>query len=245
MLMTDAGGGKGVLAEARDLSAELGDADLEGWATFFQGLIDALGGAIDAASPLLEASREVHRRRGSRIGEATSTAALGLTRMIAGDLDTARELVEEALAIQTAEEYRWGEGQAHLYLGLVAESAGADSERATDHFREAVDALRRYRDPTLLTVALIGQAGVLTRRDPEKALAVAAAAWTARARVGGDFAPVYRARAERVKEEAESRLGGEAPAIWAEGARLGTDEAIALAFGTAKPMTVPSRENER
>jgi predicted ATPase len=41
MLMTDAAGGKRVLAEARDLSAELGDADLEGWATFFQGLIRA------------------------------------------------------------------------------------------------------------------------------------------------------------------------------------------------------------
>jgi hypothetical protein len=66
-------------------------------------------------------------------------------------------------------------------------------------------------------------------------LAIAAAAFTARTKIGGVFPPVFRAHAERVKEEAESRLGAEAPRIWAEAARLGRDEAIALAFGTASP----------
>jgi len=240
MMLTDAEAAKRVLAEARSLGAELRQAELEGWASFFQGLTNALGGMVEPATPLLEASRELHRRGGSRIGEGVSTAALGLTRMTAGDTATARELVEKALSIQVAERYHWGQGQAHLYLGLIAASDGTDPGRATTHFRDAVDALRRYRDPNLLTMALIGQAGVLGRRDPEKALAVAAAAFTARAKVGGAFPPVFRARAERVKEEAESRLGAEAPRIWAEAARLGRDEAIALAFGTAKPRSRPS-----
>jgi len=240
MMLTDAEAAKRVLAEARSLGAELRQAELEGWASFFQGLTNALGGMVEPATPLLEASRELHRRGGSRIGEGVSTAALGLTRMTAGDTATARELVEKALSIQVAERYHWGQGQAHLYLGLIAASDGTDPGRATTHFRDAVDALRRYRDPNLLTMALIGQAGVLGRRDPEKALAVAAAAFTARAKVGGGFPPVFRARAERVKEEAESRLGAEAPRIWAEAARLGRDEAIALAFGTAKPRSRPS-----
>ena len=78
--------------------------------------------------------------------------------------------------------------------------------------------------------SLIGQAGVLGRSDPEKALAVAATAFTTRAKAGGGFPPIFRARAEGVKKEAELRLGAEAPRIWAEGTRLGTDEAIALAF---------------
>ena len=240
MLMTDAGGAKSVLAEARKLSAELEEPRLEGWAMFFLGLTDALGGAIEQASGLLEKSREVHRRGGSQIGAATAIAALGLTRWLAGDAETGRHMVDEACSIQVAEGYRWGEGQAHLYLGLIAESEGADPERATPHFRKAVDALQPYRDPTLLTVALIGQASVLGRRDPANALVVAAAAWEARGRVGGGFAPIYRELAERVKQEAESRLGAEAPRIWAEGARLGTDDAIALAFGTAKPSSPPS-----
>jgi DNA-binding CsgD family transcriptional regulator len=235
MMLTDAEGAKAVLGEARELSAELRAADLEGWATFFEGLTDALGGMVEAAAPLLEASRDLHRRGASRIGEGVSIAALGLTRMAAGDLETARQLGEEALAIQEREGYRWGEGQAHLYLGLIAMADCSDAERATAHFRGAVEVLRRYRDPNLLTMALIGQAGVLGRRNPEKALAVVAAAFAARARVGGAFPPVFRAYADRVKEEAESRLGGEASRIWADGARLGREEAIALAFGRARP----------
>jgi predicted ATPase/DNA-binding CsgD family transcriptional regulator len=237
LLMTDAEAAQRVLGEARELSAELGREDLEGWSAFFQGLTNALGDMVESATPLLKASRELHRRGGSRIGEAVATAALGLTRMSAGDPETARELVEEALSIQVAERYHWGQGQAHLYLGLIADSDGPDLERATAHFRDTVDVLRRYRDPNLLTMALVGQAGVLGRRDPETALAVAAAAFTAREKVGGGFPPVFRARAERVKEEAEARLGAEAPAIWAEGARLGRDEAIALAFGSEKPRS--------
>ncbi len=194
MMLTDAEAAERVLAEARSLAAELQQADLEGWASFFQGLTNALDGMVEPATPLLEASRELHRRGGSRIGEGVSTAALGLTRMTAGDTATARELVEKALSIQIAERYHWGQGQAHPYLGLIAASDGTDPGRATTHFRAAVDALRRYRDPNLLTMALIGQAGVVGRRDPEKALAVAAAAFTARAKVGGAFPPVFRAR---------------------------------------------------
>jgi DNA-binding CsgD family transcriptional regulator len=233
-LMTDAEGAKSVLAEARELSAELGDVAIEGWAVLFQGLTHALGGDGEAASEHFEASRALHRRSGTRIGEAGATAVLGLTRMMAGDSDEARDMIEGALSIQVAEKYHWGQGQANIYLGLIAASDGSDPERATRHFRAAVDALRGYQDPTLLTVALIGQAGVLVRREPEKALAVTAAASAARARAGGDFAPVYRAHAERVKEEAEARLGAEARGIWAEGSRLGRDDAIALAFGTTR-----------
>jgi predicted ATPase/DNA-binding CsgD family transcriptional regulator len=234
MLMTDAAAAKRVLAEARELSAELNEPRLEGWAAFFEGLTDALGGAIDRAFGPLEHSRDLHRRGASRIGEAAAIAVLGLTRSLGGDPETGREMVDEARAIQSAEGYRWGEGQTHLYLGLILDSEGADPQRATAHFRKAVELLQRYRDPTLLTVALIGQAGVLGRRDPATALAVAAAAWTARGRVGGSFAPIYRERAERVKREAEVRLGADASRIWAEGARLGSDDAIALAFGTPK-----------
>ena len=234
-LMTDAESAKRVLAEARELGAELGDTAIEGWAALFQGLTDALGGDGEAAYEHLEAARACHRRSGTRIGEAGATAALGLTRMMAGETDEARDMIESALSVHLAEGYHWGQGHSHVYLGMIAAADGSGLARATRYFRKAVDALRGYQDPTLLTVALIGQAGVLVGHEPEKALAVTAAAWAARAKAGGDFAPVYRARAERVKEEAESRLGARAPGVWAEGSRLGRDEAIALAFGATRP----------
>jgi non-specific serine/threonine protein kinase len=239
MMLTDAAGATAVLSEAGALSAKLGDPLLEGWAIFFQGLTNALGGLPVQATPLLETSREVHRRGGSRIGEGVATAALGLARMTAGDLTDARELAEAALAIQVAEDYHWGQGQAQLYLGLIATAADPGTDRGTAHFRAAVDALRRYRDPSLLTMALVGQAGVLAGRDPERALTVMAAAWTARASAGGSFAPVFRERAEAARREAESRLGAEAARIWVEGGRLGRDEAIALAFGDKPPPRAP------
>jgi non-specific serine/threonine protein kinase len=62
-----------------------------------------------------------------------------------------------------------------------------------------------------------------------------AAASAIRASVGGQFAPVFRAGVERAKAAAEAALGPGAEAVWLEGARLGMDEAIALAFGTANP----------
>jgi hypothetical protein len=54
-----------------------------------------------------------------------------------------------------------------------------------------------------------------------------------RARVGGEFAPVYRARLGRVRAECEAALGGDAAQLWSEGGRVDVDDAIALAFGTA------------
>jgi predicted ATPase/DNA-binding NarL/FixJ family response regulator len=231
ILVVDAEAARRVLADARELSAELGEPAHEGWARFFCGLLAMLGGEGESARTHLEPSREIHRRCGHRIGEATATAALGLTFEMAGEHAAARELVEEALAIETEEGYVWGEGQAHLYLGIIADATVSESPRAAAHYRQAVECLRRYRDATLLPVALVGLAGALTRRDPARALQVTAAAFAMRAQAGGQFAPYYQARANAVREAAEAAVGAGADRVWAEGARLGPDDAIALAFG--------------
>jgi hypothetical protein len=56
-----------------------------------------------------------------------------------------------------------------------------------------------------------------------------------RGRVAGEFAPVYRERAERVRSACEAALGPDAEHVCAEGERLGVDDAAALAFGTRRP----------
>ena len=132
----------------------------------------------------------------------------------------------------------WGQGACHTFLGLVAAATAIEPARASSHFRQAVDLLRRSRDATLLPVALLGQADVLARRDPVAALKLAGAASAIRARVGGEFPPIYRALAERVRAESEAALDGDAERLWAEGGRLGFDDAIALAFGTSAPRAV-------
>jgi predicted ATPase/DNA-binding CsgD family transcriptional regulator len=220
-------------SEARQLSTELGELELEAYATLFHGLADTLDMAVEPARAHLEAAIALHQRAGSRPGEGMAIATLGLTFLITGEPDRARELLEQALAIHTAADYRWGEGQARLYLGITIEAI--DPQAAATNYRRAIACLREYRDSNLLPNALIGQAGLIARRDPATALRVAAAAWAIRAKGGGEFPGFFRERLGRIREMCEGTLTADAGRIWAEGTRLDVDDAIALAFGTARP----------
>ena len=163
-------------------------------------------------------------------------AALGLIYFMDAERARGRELLEAALAMDLAAHDRWSQGQANLYLGILAESS-ADPKAASSYFREAVECQRPYGDSTLLPVALLGQASVMARRDPATALQVVAAAWAVRARNGGEFAPFFRAFAERTRAAAAERVATDADRLWRNGSRLTVDDAIALAFGTTRPRT--------
>ncbi|HEV2770056.1 MAG TPA: response regulator transcription factor [Solirubrobacteraceae bacterium] len=233
--MGDRATARRALAEARELSAQLGEPVLEAWTRFFQGLTETFAGAIGPGREHLEASRALHRELGIRIGEGRSTAVLGLSFLVAKETLAAKELIEAALSIYVVEEDRWGQGSCHTFLGMIAESGAGDPHGATSHYRTAVDFLRPLRDATVLPAALIGQASVLARRHPADALKVAAAASAIRVRVGGEFAPFVQARLERLRAEGDAALGPDAKRAWAEGERLGVDDAVGLAFGTAVP----------
>jgi predicted ATPase/DNA-binding CsgD family transcriptional regulator len=222
-----------LLAEARDLNGEVGEPVLEAWTQFFQGLSETLAGALEQGREHLEVSRALHRQLGIRIGEGRSTMALGMTLLTDNDPAHARQLLEDALSIYVAEDDLWGQGACHTFLGIVSEPR--DPANATAHYWAAVDLLRPFGDASILPIALVAQAGVLRRRDAATALRVVAAAYAIRTRVGGDFPPLHLARAERIKEGLEQAVGEEAERLWKEGSRLGTDDAVALAFGTAVP----------
>jgi non-specific serine/threonine protein kinase len=223
---------KSVLAEARELSRQLAEPVLEASASWFQGVTEVISGQPASGREHLEASLALYRELGIRIGEARALAGLAGTFLWANEPERANELHEAALSIYVAEEDRWGQGQCHTFLGMTV---GGNSSAATSHFRRAVELLRPFRDSTLLPVALLGQAGVLARHDHETALSVVASASAIRARAGGEFQPVFRARADQIKADAEAALGDRFGEVWAAGARLGLDDVIALAFGTAKP----------
>jgi hypothetical protein len=165
----------------------------------------------------LHAGREL----GDPTGLARSTALLGLSLAAEGDLDRGRDLVDEALAINLSQDDRWGEGHCNLYLGIISDLE-SDPERASLHYRAAVDAFLPSRDATLLPVALVGHAGTLVRRDPARALQVAAAAASMRARVGSQYALFYAARADEVRAEAEARVGEAAERLWSTGLGSGS-----------------------
>jgi predicted ATPase/DNA-binding NarL/FixJ family response regulator len=229
---------RSVLAEARDLSEELEEPLLEAWAQFFQGLTETFSGAIEAGRMHFEASRALHHELGVATGEGRAIMGLGMGYAVGDEPHRAKELFETALSLLVAADDGWAQGTCHMWLGTLADLGGPDATGATAHFRTAVEMLRRSRDATVLPMALVGQAGVLARRQPVDALRVAAAAAAIRARIGGEFPPFYRTRLDRVRAVAEAAPGEEAEAAWAEGARLGVDEAIALAFGEARPRAV-------
>lgn len=233
--MGDSETARGVLAEARKLNADLREPVLEAWTLFFQGLTETLAGCFELGREHLQESRALHHELGIRIGEARSIAGLGMTFLMGGEPAHARELLETALSIYKTEGDRWGQGQCHTFLGVIAEDGAPDPAAATSHYREAVECLRPSRDATLLPVALICQAGVLGRRDPAAALKLLAAASAIRSRVGGEFAPFYRARLERTRAAAERAVDDDADALWSEGARLSVEDAVALAFGATAP----------
>jgi DNA-binding NarL/FixJ family response regulator len=119
-------------------------------------------------------------------------------------------------------------------------AAHESATRATSHFRRAVELLSPFHDATILPVALLGQAGVLVRRDPARAVRVLAAASAIRDRVGGEFQPVYRARVDQIRAQAEAKLGAEFGRLWMVGSRLAVEEVARLAFGKARPHPTTS-----
>ncbi len=224
-----------ITADAYELSRELDEPVLEAFARFFQGWAETLLAALDTGREHLQASRALHHELGIRIGEARALAVLGVNFIAANENARAEEVIGSALEISIAEDDPWGQGACHTFLGLASAATAIDPARASSHFRQAVDFLRQSRDATLLPVALLGQASVLSRREPARALELASAASAIRARIGGEFPPIYRALADRVRSESEAALDGDAERFWTEGGRLGVDDAIALAFGSSAP----------
>jgi non-specific serine/threonine protein kinase len=240
---------RALLAEGRELSAQLKEPALEAWTAWFQGVTEVTSGQPEAGREHLERSLALHRELGIRIGEARALAGLAGTYFFGDDPARAKELHEAALSIFLEEQNVWGQGMCHTFLGMISEESASDPPRASSHYRKAVELLRFSHDATLLPVALVGQASVLVQRDPATALKVLAAATAIRGRAGGAFQPAFQERADRVRATAEAKLQAEGAQLWADGRRLDVEEATALAFGLtnrrpASPTGLSVRELE-
>ena len=119
LMQADVEGTRAMLADALELSAELGERVLEGWALFFRGLAATFAGLVDVGREALTQARNLHSELGVKVGEGRAIAALGLVELSAGEPGRARELVEEALEIQATTGDLWSQGQCHVYLGMI------------------------------------------------------------------------------------------------------------------------------
>src|SRR5260370_3797594 len=81
---------------------------------------------------------------------------------------------------------------------------------------------------------------MLVAVDAPGAVRVIAGACAIRDRAGATFTPFSQERTERIRLAAEAAAGDAARPAWADGSRLGVDDAIALAFGdTRQPSISP------
>ena len=67
MVTADAQASRAFHSEAQRLSAELGERELEAFATFFRGLTHTLNMAVEPARADLEAARALHQGANSRV----------------------------------------------------------------------------------------------------------------------------------------------------------------------------------
>lgn len=229
-----------LLDEACVLSASLGDAQQEGWASWCRGVAAFLGRETATAKRWLERALAVFESNDDRTGIGRATANLGTVEFVSGNMTSARTHLVSALALMQSTGDQWGQGLCRTYLGLVA-SQSDEPRNSEQELRRAIDILAPLGDITMLTFAMAGLA--LNRRDAARGedVRLAAAALTIRHWIGGDFAPFMLEAVERFRSDAAARLGSEAVNIeWRLGQAMDIEDAVALARG-ARPLARSQR----
>ena len=217
------------LDEALAVSRAIPDEWNEGYALSIQAGLAAAYGRLREAQRLGEAALEVMRRIDQQWGAARTLAGLGSLARLRGDPGGARRCYLEALPILREIDARPEIARCLAGIGRMALDEG-DTEVARRHLAESLR----------LSQATGSRAGVAHGLEWMAALAVGvgrsdlavgltAAASTLRESAG--FPPIPGARIERYLAPARRDLGEPAVArLWAAGAELSADEAVALAL---------------
>jgi predicted ATPase/DNA-binding CsgD family transcriptional regulator len=217
------------LDEALAVSRVIPDEWNEGHALSTQAGLAAAQGRLREAQRLGEAALDVMRRIDQQWGAARTLAGLGSLARLRGDPGAARRCYLEALPILREIEARPEIARCLAGIGRMALDEG-DTEVARRHLAESLR----------LSQATGARAGVAHGLEWMAALAVGlgrsdlavrltAAASTLRQSAG--FPPIPGARIERYLAPARRDLGEpEAARLWAAGAELSADEAVALAL---------------
>ena len=222
------------LDEALAVSRAIPDEWNEGYALSIQAGLAAAHGRLREAQRLGEAALEVMRRIDQQWGVARTLAGLGSLARLRGDPGGARRCYLEALPILREIDARPEIARCLAGIGRMAMDEG-DAEVARSHLAESLR----------LSQATGSRAGVAHGLEWMAALAVGlgrsdlavrltAAALTLREAAG--FPPIPGARIERYLAPARRDLGEPTVArLWAAGAELSADEAVALALGANRP----------
>ena len=220
------------LDEARSLLLDVGD--VRGAALADANAATALTrvGERDASIVRNERALEGFRASGAVTAEGQLLANLAQSYEQMGDFERARAYLEESLALLEEHGHQEGSAFTMAMLGYLAERED-DLEQAA---RWALDSLRvahQVRQDEYLGYGFTFVADLVQRRGDERSAAVLlGASRAAFARTAIVPQAEEAARRDRVREQAESALGGESLAeAEARGESLAVDDAVALAAG--------------
>ena len=177
---------------AAELSRELGDAWLEGFASRGIGLIHEERDETEAAAEHFRSALRVFQQSGIRRGEGMALMSLG---RCAADVGEAVELGERALAVfaELGDEWSQAWGTLPLASALLAQGRASDTE---PRLRHAVETFERFGDRRSMAMAMASHGEALLAMDDASG---AAARWRAAAAIydelGDDRAEELRTRA--------------------------------------------------
>ncbi len=233
-----------VTEEGLALWRQVGDPRGAGYALLLLGAVAEDRGDYDPAVPLLEEALSLLRDAGYQALATQTLYHLGVVTHGQGDHARATMLLEEALALSRELGDAWNTAIALLHLGLVAGELG-DHGRAGACFAEGL-ALHRAGGNKEGIVKGLASIAVLatTRRLPQVAARLFAAAEALAEELGYRFALPERAIYERAQRQARAALGEPAfAAARTQGRALDLDQAIAEAEATVAAVSGPdSRE---
>jgi len=219
-------------AEAESIFRELDDKPGLMDALYNTASMAALAGDVQQALAIFAEGEGIARALGIDEEVMRFVAAEGYGAFMTNDLAKARPLLEESLGIaeQTGDRFAIGGGH-----HMVAQVARLEKryEDATDHYRQAIQALHGLGDVASMTEPLQGLAGVLIARgENERGVRLLAANTAIRERIGGGPPPEWLRLGDPLSA-AREQLGAEVfDAAWLAGLALSPDEAVAEALAT-------------
>ncbi len=223
--------------ESLAVARELGDEVLVGWTLSVLGSVHTYLGDDEVGQACLEEMLALARTSEQRVDALISLGELLLLR---GDLAAARRHLELGLAAATEPDARWIVATGALFLAIV-DYYERDYRSARSRVRDALDVFRQVGNYYALSGALqMAAALALAAGDPARTLRLAAAAEALRDAIRAPLARRWHAVVRSlVVEPAQAALSPElAEVAWAEGQRLGVDQAVAYAL--AEPGLGPA-----
>ncbi len=236
-----------LLTTAAELAQQLEQPGILAPALQYRGISGMLSRDLGAAAQDLEYSIELFRELGQAQGVGRGLGILGFVHLYRADPGTATRIFEDALAKAQSGDDSWGVGQVSLGLGLTAKASG-NRDAAIEHLHRAVASLVSAGDATILGVALSTLAGLTFEEDPRRALRLAGAAVTFRARIGGAYPPATVTELDSLRERGSELLGAAAAEVEREaGSELDPASIVEIMEGRRPlrepgPLTARQRE---